>query len=56
MLSEAFQPGAATLPADMTEGRVTLLYKGKGADRAQPASYRPITLLNTDVEFSAIRL
>ena len=22
--------------------------KGQGADRAQPASYRPITLLNTD--------
>ena len=53
VLSEAFQPGAASLPADMTEGRVTLLYKGKGADRAQPASYRPITLLNTDYKLAA---
>ena len=47
VLSEAFQAGAAALPADMTEGPVTLLYKGKGSDRAQPASYRPITLLRT---------
>ena len=53
VLSEAFQAGAASLPADMTEGRVTLLYKGKGADRAQPASYRPITLLNTDYKLAA---
>ena len=53
VLSEALQPGAASLPADMTEGRVTLLYKGKGADRAQPASYRPITLLNTDYKLAA---
>ena len=54
MLSEAFQPGGpASLPADMTEGRVTLFYKGKGADRAQPASYRPITLLNTDYKLAA---
>ncbi len=34
------------LPPEMTEGRITLLYKGKGLDRALPASYRPITLLN----------
>ena len=53
VLNEAFQPGAASLPADMTEGRVTLLYKGTGADRAQPASYRPITLLNTDYKLAA---
>ena len=53
VLSEAFQAGAASLPADMTEGRVTLLHKGKGADRAQPASYRPITLLNTDYKLAA---
>ena len=37
----------------MTEGRVTLLYKGKGLDRALPASYRPITLLNTDYKLAA---
>ena len=54
MLSEAFQPGGpASVPADMTEGRVTLFYKGKGADRAQPASYRPIMLLNTDYKLAA---
>ena len=34
-------------------GPVTLLYKGKGADKAQPASYRPITLLNTDYKLAA---
>ena len=54
VLGEAFQPGGpASLPADMTKGRVTLLYKGKGADRAEPASYRPITLLNTDYKLAA---
>ena len=54
MLSEAFQPpGPASLPADMTEGRVTLLYKGKGVDRAQSASYRAITLLTTDYKLAA---
>ena len=37
----------------MTEGRITLLYKGKGLDRALPASYRPITLLNTDYKLAA---
>ena len=55
VLGEAFQPGGpASLPADMTEGRVTLLHEGKGADRAQPASYRPITLLNTDYKLAAV--
>ena len=53
VLSEAFQPNCpASLPADMTEGCVTLLYEGKGADRAQPALYRPITLLNTDYKLA----
>ena len=40
-------------PPEMTEGRITLLYKGKGLDRALPASYRPITLLNTDYKLAA---
>ena len=54
MLSEAFQPDSpASVPADMTEGRVTLLYEGKGADRAQLASYQPIKLLNTDYKLAA---
>ena len=48
--TDAEGPG---LPPDMLEGRITLLYKGKGADRAQPASYRPITLLNTDYKLAA---
>ncbi|BDA46021.1 probable LINE-1 retrotransposable element ORF2 protein [Coccomyxa sp. Obi] len=37
----------------MLQGRIILLYKGKGADRASPASYRPITLLNTDYKLAA---
>ena len=52
MLSEAFQPGAASLPADMTEGGVALLYKGTGTDRAHPTSYRPITLPDTDYKLA----
>ena len=37
VLHEAFQPGGPeALPAGMMEGRITLLYKGKGADRAVP--------------------
>lgn len=31
----------------------TLLYKGKGADRESPASYRPIIRLNTDYKLAA---
>jgi len=54
VLQEAFQPdGPGQLPSDMTEGRITLLYKGKGFDRAIPASYRPITLLNTEYKLAA---
>ncbi|CAL5222084.1 g4391 [Coccomyxa viridis] len=54
VLQDAFQPdGPGQLPPDMTEGRITLLYKGKGLDRALPASYRPITLLNTDYKLAA---
>ena len=37
----------------MRSGRITLLYKGKGADRTQPRSYRPITLLNCDYKIAA---
>ena len=54
MRQEAFHPGGPEqLPPDMTEGHITLLYKGKGLDRALPASYRPIRLLNTDYRLSA---
>lgn len=54
MLQEAFSGGeAAALPPPLTQGRIILLYKGKGADRESPASYRPITLLNTDYKLAA---
>ncbi|KAK9837138.1 hypothetical protein WJX81_005836 [Elliptochloris bilobata] len=53
VLNEAFHsPSAAPLPPCMRSGRITLLYKGKGADRTLPGSYRPITLLNCDYEFA----
>ena len=53
-LQDAFSGGAeSALPASTLHGRITLLYKGKGADRAAPASYRPITLLNTDYKLAA---
>ncbi|PNW69679.1 hypothetical protein CHLRE_25g756247v5 [Chlamydomonas reinhardtii] len=39
---------AAALPASWREGIITLIYKGKSLDRADLASYRPITLLNCD--------
>ena len=48
---EAFQEGGS-LPASQAHGVVTLLYKGSGP-RADPASYRPITLLNSDVKLLA---
>ena len=49
-LQEAFSGGSPALPHSTLQGRITLLYKGKGADRAAPASYRPITLLNTGLQ------
>ncbi|PNW69683.1 hypothetical protein CHLRE_25g756397v5 [Chlamydomonas reinhardtii] len=39
---------AAALPASWREGIITLIYKGNSLDRAELASYRPITLLNCD--------
>ena len=41
------------LPAGMLQGRITLLHKGKGANRSLSSSYRPITLLNTDFKLAA---
>ena len=54
VLREAFTTGATSpaLPASVLQGRITLLYKGKGADRESPASFRPITLLNTDYKIT----
>ena len=54
VLNGAFHAdSAAPLPLSMRSGRITLLYKGKGADRALPSSYRPITLLNCDYKLAA---
>ena len=54
MYQEAFQPGGpGQLPPDMTEGRITLLYKGKGLDRAPQPATGPLTLLNTDYKLAA---
>ena len=50
---EAFHSSDDTsLTPSQAQGTITLLYKGKGS-RADPASYRPITLLNTDVKLLA---
>ena len=40
----------AALPPSWREGLITLIYKGNGLDRATLTSYRPITLLNTDLK------
>ncbi|CAL8463344.1 g2878 [Coccomyxa elongata] len=54
VLHEAFIIEASpALPPSLLQGRITLLYKGKQADRESPASYRPITLLNTDYKLAA---
>ena len=51
---EAFDsPDAEGLPGSQRMGIITLLYKGKGLRRDQVASYRPITLLNTDYKIMA---
>ena len=54
VLNAAFHStSTAALPLSMRSGRITLLYKGKGTDRTQPSSYRPITLLNCDYKIAA---
>jgi len=53
VLQEAFQAQHGLgLPASMTQGVITLLYKGKGS-KALLDSYRPITLLNSDYKLRA---
>ncbi|KAL3154645.1 hypothetical protein ABBQ32_014092 [Trebouxia sp. C0010 RCD-2024] len=50
---ESFQAQhAPSLPASMTQGVITLLYKGKGS-RSSLDSYRPIILLNSDYKLLA---
>ena len=51
VLQESFQR-QHSLPASMTQGVITLLYKGKGSPSLLD-SYRPITLLNTDYKLLA---
>ena len=50
--SEAWADGGARLPASMQQGLIVPLFKGKGS-RADPAMYRPITLLNCDYKLLA---
>ena len=53
VLQDSFQTQhAPSLPASMTQGVITLLYKGKGS-RSLLDSYRPITLLNSDYKLLA---
>ncbi len=53
VLQDAFQAQhGLCLPTSMTQGVITLLYKGKGP-KAMLDSYRPITLLNSDYKLLA---
>ena len=53
VLQDAFQAQHGLgLPTSMTQGVITLLYKGKGS-KALLDSYRPITLLNSDYKLLA---
>jgi len=53
-LQEAFASQEAQgLTLSQRTGTITLLYKSKGLPRDQVASYRPITLLNTDYKVMA---
>ena len=53
VLQDAFQAQhGLCLPNSMTQGVITLLYKGKGS-KAMLDSYRPITLLNSDYKLPA---
>ena len=49
-LSNGVQP---QLSETQRLGLITLIYKGKGLPRDMPGSYRPITLLNSDVKIVA---
>jgi len=53
VLQDAFQAQhGLCLPTSMTQGDITLLYRGKGS-KALLDSYRPITLLNSDYKLLA---
>ena len=49
----AFQQPVPSLSAEQRLGLILLIYKGGGKLRADPASYRPITLLNCDLKIIA---
>jgi hypothetical protein len=49
----SFQQPELRLSEQQRLGLITLIYKGGGKPRADPASYRPITLLNCDLKIVA---
>ena len=49
----SFQQPELRLSETQRLGLITLIYKGGGKPRANPASYRPITLLNCDLKIVA---
>jgi exonuclease III len=49
----SFQQPQLRLSEQQRLGLITLIYKGGGKPRADPASYRPITLLNCDLKIVA---
>ncbi len=49
----SFQQPELRLSETQRLGLITLIYKGGGKPRANPASYRPITLLNGDLKIVA---
>ena len=52
----SFQQPDLRLSEQQRLGLITLIYKGGGKPRADPASYRPITLLNCDLKIVASTL
>jgi hypothetical protein len=51
--NHSFQQPALRLSEQQRLGLITLIYKGGGKPRTDPASYRPITLLNCDLKIVA---
>jgi hypothetical protein len=44
MCNVSFATGV--VPAGLKVGKITLVYKGSGKDRKDPASYRPVSILS----------
>jgi hypothetical protein len=51
--NHSFQQPTLRLSEQQRLGLITLIYKGGGKPRTDPASYRPITLLNCDLKIVA---